>query len=430
MKVLEVNFRDWGGGSPNMAVMITRELNRLGVEATLGVYEMKTSHSFVMRLPEKKQIKTPFIIWLAKKAVRKVTKPFRKYFEFRTESLIAYETNFKSRIDVNWINASDFDIVHLHSLNGDLISIKDIARIQKPVIWTLHDSWPCCGAEHYQNVLENDIRYQEGYTKKNKPASTKGIDLCRKVWLQKKKYLAGKPIVFTAPSVWELETCKASMLFSKNRCELIHNFVYTEEFYPKDKFGLRKNLCIPSGKTILGFGAHYGVDNPKSVKGSYYLIEALKRLKNKDDYFLVVFGPSTPEFTSKLDIEYFESKAIYNNQILSCLYNICDCFVNPTVVESFGLTTLEAISCGIPVAAFDATGTKDIIVHKENGYLARPYDIDDLRDGIEFCVKNSFSMKEKCVSLARTNFDKDAIMRQYIDLYEDVLKNASGGSDE
>ena len=42
MKVLEVNFRDWGGGSPNMAVMITRELNRLGVEATLGVYEMKT----------------------------------------------------------------------------------------------------------------------------------------------------------------------------------------------------------------------------------------------------------------------------------------------------------------------------------------------------------------------------------------------------
>ncbi|MBQ3670515.1 MAG: hypothetical protein II921_03435, partial [Treponema sp.] len=59
-----------------------------------------------------------------------------------------------------------------------------------------------------------------------------------------------------------------------------------------------------------------------------------------------------------------------------------------------------------------------------------PYDIDDLRDGIEFCVKNSFSMKEKCVSLARTNFDKDAIMRQYIDLYENVLKNASGGSDE
>ena len=427
MKVLEVNFRDWGGGSPNVAVMLTEELNAHGVDATLGVWEMRSGLPFVVRLPEKKTLKTPFVVWLMKKACRKIAKPFKACFQFETSSVIAHETNFKSRVDVGWINASDYDIVHLHSLNGDLLSIKDIARITKPLVWTLHDSWPCCGAEHHPNILEGDRRYQEGYTRGNKPKTTRGFDLCRKVYLQKKRHLSGKPIVFTAPSSWEQETCRTSALFSQNRCELIPNFIDGGAFFPKDRYALRKNLGIPQGKKILGFGAHYGVDDPKSAKGSYYLIEALKRLADKEQYFLVVFGPSAPEFTSRLEIGYFESKAIYNNQILSCVYNVCDCFVNPSIVESFGLTTLEAISCGVPVVAFGATGTKDIVVHKENGYLAAPYDVGDLVAGIEFCASHAAALREKCAETVREKFDKEKIVRQYIDLYEDVLGKAAAG---
>ena len=77
MKVLEVNFRDWGGGSPNVAVMLTEELNAHGVDATLGVWEMRSGLPFVVRLPEKKTLKTPFVVWLMKKACRKIAKPFK-----------------------------------------------------------------------------------------------------------------------------------------------------------------------------------------------------------------------------------------------------------------------------------------------------------------------------------------------------------------
>ena len=62
------------------------------------------------------------------------------------------------RIDVNWINQFDCDVVHLHWINNNMLSIRDIARIKKPIVWTMHDRCPCCGVEHHPNVLENETR--------------------------------------------------------------------------------------------------------------------------------------------------------------------------------------------------------------------------------------------------------------------------------
>ena len=46
------------------------------------------------------------------------------------------------------INASDIDVVNLHWVAGETMSIEDIGRIKKPIVWTMHDMWPFCGAEH------------------------------------------------------------------------------------------------------------------------------------------------------------------------------------------------------------------------------------------------------------------------------------------
>ena len=47
------------------------------------------------------------------------------------------------------INKSDADIIHLHWINAEMISVKQISKINKPIIWTFHDMWPFCGIEHY-----------------------------------------------------------------------------------------------------------------------------------------------------------------------------------------------------------------------------------------------------------------------------------------
>jgi len=68
-----------------------------------------------------------------------------------------------------------------------MISVRDIARIKKPLVWTMHDSWPFCGAEHHPNILENDERFITGYTTHNKSDTTRGFDVCKIIYNLKKK---------------------------------------------------------------------------------------------------------------------------------------------------------------------------------------------------------------------------------------------------
>lgn len=80
------------------------------------------------------------------------------------------------------INKMDIDIVHLHWVGAETLSIEDIGRINKPVIWTLHDMWPFCGIEHYApDLLES--RWRNNY---ENHSFSSFIDLDFIVWKRKK----------------------------------------------------------------------------------------------------------------------------------------------------------------------------------------------------------------------------------------------------
>ena len=427
MKILLLNLTDAGGGAAMAAVRLVTALNEHGMYARLGVPEKKSANPYVFELPKKKH----FILYkLAVKGsayLARIFSPFAKRlphpFRFRTTNGILHTTNFHSETDIDWINNSDFDIVNLHWISG-VVCNKDIAKIKKRIVWTMHDSWPACGAEHHPNIAEGDTRWREGYYRHNKPKTTKGFDLCRKVWKQKKKYLSDKKIVFTAPSRWERDILKSSALFGHCECMVIPNIIDHSVFYPRDKQSARNLLGIPSDKIVLGFGAAYDIDNPKSMKGSYYLIEALQRLKNPEKYFLVIFGPASDSFTSKVFLPFFASGYVANPNILASLYSLSDYVVNPSLIENLPTTCLEGISCGVPVVAFDVGGTSDIVVHKETGYLATPYKAEELAVGIEWCVEHGTALSKNCVTKAVRDFDTDATVKKYMSAYNIANRHA------
>ena len=101
-----------------------------------------------------------------------------KAYKFSLFSLSIFPSKWISRI-----NNSDADIVHLHWVQGEMISIYDISKIKKPVVWTLHDMWAFCGAEHYTN----NFRWRNGYKSQNKNFCYNRFDLNRWVWIRKKK---------------------------------------------------------------------------------------------------------------------------------------------------------------------------------------------------------------------------------------------------
>ena len=230
-------------------------------------------------------------------------------------------------------------------------------------------------------------------------------------------------ITFTAPSNWEKNVLKTSALFKNNDCHVIPNIIPSKEFFPRDKKALRKAFNIPQDKIVLGFGAAYDIDNPKSMKGSYYLVEALNKITNPEKYFLVIFGPAGDAFTSKINIPFFSSGYISNTSILGSIYSVCDVVINPSLIENLPTTCLESIFCGIPVVAFNVGATSDIVVHKETGWLAAPYDIDQLAEGIEYCTKNNEQLSKNCLKKTKEDFDEEEILKSFISLFQNIVKN-------
>ena len=95
------------------------------------------------------------------------------------------------------INSSDADVVNLHWVQAEMLSIADISRIAKPLVWTLHDMWAFSGAEH----CAWDNRWRDGYRRNNRPKHERGFDLNRWAWQRKRKYWR-RPMQIVCPSQW------------------------------------------------------------------------------------------------------------------------------------------------------------------------------------------------------------------------------------
>lgn len=414
MKVLLLNTNDSGGGAAIGAERLTNALNKAEINATLGVVSKKSNNPYCINIM-KKHI-------FFKRAFFAVLEKILFLF-FKTSNSILHSLNWYSKIDVAKINNSDYDIVHLHWINGNMISIRDIAKITKPIVWTLHDSWPCCGAEHHPNVLEDDTRYTQGYTRQNKPKSTKLLDICRWVYKRKEKYFAGmKKLQFIAPSQWECSVLKNSKLFGGNKCTTIHNLIDTNIFKPlNDSDEIKRKIGLSLDKKIIGFGAAYDVDNPKSLKGGKYLLEALKKLPQPEEYQFLVFGSANKNFTTNLGITTFYMGFVSDPLTVAEFYNVCDVFVCPSIIENLPYTCLESICCGTPVAAFNTGGIPDVIEHQYNGYLAKPFDIDDLANGILYILKNRTRLSQNGLLKAAKDFDWQTLIKKHIEVYKSLL---------
>src|SRR5205085_3842933 len=105
-------------------------------------------------------------------------------------------------------NRNDSDIVNLHWVGGETMSIGDIGRIRKPIVWTLHDMWAFCGAEHYTDDGPA-ARWRHGYSAHNRSHHCAGIDIDRHTW--NRKLQAWKnPMHVVAPSRWLADCARKS----------------------------------------------------------------------------------------------------------------------------------------------------------------------------------------------------------------------------
>ena len=135
---------------------------------------------------------------------------------------------------------------------------------------------------------------------------------------------------------------------------------------------------LPISKKISLFGAVSPLDDEN--KGFDLLQQALEFLPSS--YELVVFGAEAPSKMPKIPQKATFLGRIHDNYSLRALYSAADLIVVPSRSESFSLVAAEAMSCARPVVAFRSTGLVDVVDHGLNGYLAKPFDVQDFATSV------------------------------------------------
>jgi glycosyltransferase involved in cell wall biosynthesis len=301
------------------------------------------------------------------------------------------------------------DIVHMHWVGAEYISINDIQKINKPIIWTLHDMWPISGSRHvaHNENINKYFNYDEWVIKRK-----------IKNWSNKKFYLV-------APSRWMANKASASKVFSNREIFVIPNPIDISIWKPVNKNFARDLLGLSKDNFYILFGAYNGINNHN--KNFKAILNNLDKLKEKITNVKIValqsdeFNINNREFLNIRNI-------IRDDESMVALYNAVDMVVMPSYIESFGQMATEAQACGIPVVGYNSTGLMDIITHKKNGYLAEAYDENDLINGIFWVNKELINKSNKLKVFSRenavNNFSNEAVSKKYIKLYEYVQKNS------
>ncbi len=315
----------------------------------------------------------------------------------------------------------DPDIVHLHWVTNGFMRVETVARFNRPLIWTLHDSWAFTGGCHVPGGCE---RYLQCCGKCPVLASSRENDMSRWVWKRKRRNWDALDLTVVAPSRWLAKCAQASSLFRGTRVEVVPNGLDTERFRPIEKRIARQALSLPLDKKLILFGGTKGISDPN--KGFHILKKALRELAGKgwrDTAELVVFGSPTPAQLPELGLKSHYLGWLGDEDTVALLNAAADICVVPSILESLSYAAMEAMACGTPCVAFNQGGVPDVIDHGLNGYLARPYESNDLAHGIDWVLGNDErrrSLSLQARQKVEQEFAVEKVTGRYMKLYNEI----------
>lgn len=297
------------------------------------------------------------------------------------------------------------DIIHLHWVGGFLDYRSFFKKVDKPIVWTLHDCNPFQGGFHY---LRDYLDHQSSFYKLDRQ-----IRKCKKESL-----LHYDNLEVVNLSSWNYRISSGSGILGHFRHQIIPNGINLDVFKKIDKSAARRIFNLPQDKNIILFVADH-IDNKR--KGFAYLLEAIKGI-DAEENLLVVVG------NGKLSAEIIPTRFlnfIGDDRLLAAAYSAADVYVIPTLEDNLPNTVLEAMACETPVIGFDVGGLPDMVLPNKTGLLARPRDAQDLSQKIRYLLDDKEFrdlLGKNARSVAEKEYNIQIQTQKYIQLYEEVLK--------
>ena len=406
MRVLHVNLSDLSGGAAIAAWRLHQGLLDLDVDSNILAY----------RIIQQDDPRVHRLVSGRRRQIYRVQLKLEQWLSKLQKDPMVFHCspNFWTSPLVERINSLNPDLVHLHWVAADILPLNALREIKQPIVWTHHDMWPFCGAEHYSY----DERWETGYSKNSRSAEASGLDLNRFVWRRKLHAWRDVPVTHVGPSRWMSECAEQSKLWKGSegsRFEVIPNGLNTQVFRPYDQRQAREELGLSADAKLLLFGAH---SVSSSIKGGDLLCDVLNLLKEDsgDDCQLVTFGAGA--FNPPAEYQHRHLGSISDLEYLAKLYSAADVMLIPSRLEAFGQTASEALSCGTPVVCFDTSGLRDIVLHQNNGYRAECYDCSDFVEGVRWCLAEFQSgLDSEQWEATHARFSTENVAQKYYELY-------------
>lgn len=255
-------------------------------------------------------------------------------------------TSRLSHIDPN------YDIIHLHNLHGGYFDLRQLPILSRvtPTLITLHDQWMLTGhcaisfdCERWRMSCGN-CPYLDTYPAVRRDATRFNLTRKKEIYQDSRLYVS-------APSRWLLDQVEDSVLESavvaKKHIPLgVDHSIFT----PGDRWAARHHLGLAKNQMVILFVAHRAKSN--QFRDWRMFVSALKILAERSDRRIVAiiigdegpqeaFGAITLRWVGQVD----------NARDLADWYRASDVVAHPTRGDSFSLTVLEAMACGVPVVA-------------------------------------------------------------------------------
>ena len=197
--------------------------------------------------------------------------------------------------------------------------------------------------------------------------------------------------------------------------EVIPPGIDTTVFKPQDKALCRKHLDLPEDAFVIVTGGASLTDENKNVP---WLLEQLSALPDLDGIIILAFGEGAVPVPQGLNVRF--TGGIRERRDLARLFAAADVFVSASLMETYGLTLVEAMACGTPVVAFRVGGIPEAAPDGQAGILCEPSDETEFLAAIEK-LRRDPQLRDQlgtaASNLARTRNDKGKFAQAFNQVY-------------
>ena len=332
-----------------------------------------------------------------------------------------------SQLVIRDVNQFAPDCIVLGSVDRSILGTVDILKLDFPIVWIARDNLVHTGGclfkieaeqiEHVPNEVRNYVKhltctgYKTGCKECPVVKDQREQALVAASYTLKSMVYRRRPdIVFCAISDWLKNELEAAPLTGQHDVRLVSNPI------PRQRLPSRANCraelgLAPDSKLILAPVHKAGNQRKGFVFAAQALAQLHERLspQEREKVLVAVFGQvNDKEDTSHLyPFQTVRLGFIEDEEEKAMIYKAADVTLVPSMQESLSVIASDSICGGTPVVCFDTSGLPYFVRHRVNGFLAQPYNSEDLARGLYwslFQTKTS-SIRKAAAEIGKELFD-------------------------